>query len=96
VETRVVDRASLEAQIRQAFAGVTLGKGISFRQAQVIDRYGEGVTDEEFEALPRSEVTESWTDVPFDELERDCVAHLDDAGVSVLRASAVAEPSVGL
>ena len=31
------DRAAVEAQIRAAFAGVTLGKGMSLRQAQVAD-----------------------------------------------------------
>ena len=49
------DRGAVEAQIRAAFAGVTLGKGMSLRQAQVADRYGEGVTDAEYEALPRGE-----------------------------------------
>lgn len=51
------DRATTEKLIRTAFAGVTLGNGISLRQAQVIDRYGEDVTDAEFDALPRQEVT---------------------------------------
>jgi hypothetical protein len=74
------DRAAVEAQIRAAFAGVTVGKGMSLRQAQVADRCGEGVTDAEYEALPRGEVTNSWADVSFSELERDCVAHLDMRG----------------
>ena len=75
------DRAAVEAQIRAAFAGVTLGKGISLRQAQAIDRCGNGMTDQEFETLPGAEITNSWSDVPFCELERDCIAHLDDAGL---------------
>ena len=71
----------LEDEIRAAFAGVELGGGISLRQAQVIDRYGEGVSDREFEALPKAEVTNDWSRVPFEELERDCVAHLDAEGL---------------
>ena len=71
----------LEDQIRAAFAGVELGRGISLRQAQVIDRYGEGVSDREFEALPKGEVTDDWSRVPFEELERDCIAHLDAEGL---------------
>ena len=75
------DRAAVEAQIRTAFAGVTLGKGMSLRQAQVADRYGEGVTEAEYESLPRGETTNSWADVSFSELEHDCVAHLDNEGL---------------
>jgi hypothetical protein len=71
----------LEDKIRAAFAGVELGGGISLRQAQVIDRYGEGVSDREYEALPKGEITNDWSKVPFDELERDCVAHLDAEGL---------------
>jgi len=74
-------RAALESLIRDAFAGVTLGKGISLRQAQVIDRHGEGVSDAEFAALPGGEITDSWSAVPFSELERNCIAHLDDEGL---------------
>jgi hypothetical protein len=75
------DRTAIEAQIRAAFAGVTLGKGTSLRQAQVADRYGEGVTEAEYKALPRAELTNSCADVSFSELERDCVAHLDNDGL---------------
>jgi hypothetical protein len=81
MEAPHAERAAVEAQIRDAFAGVTLGKGVSLRQAQAIDRYGEGVTDAEFEALPRGEITDSWFKVPFSELERDRIAHLDDEGL---------------
>ena len=52
-ETPHPDRAAVEAQIRGAFAGVKLGKGISLKQAQVMDRYGEGLTYVEFEAAER-------------------------------------------
>ena len=80
MEAPHLGRDAVEELIRRAFAGVTLGKGVSLRQAQVIDRYGDGVTDAEFRALPSQEVTNSWPDVPFSELERDCVAHLDPEG----------------
>jgi hypothetical protein len=73
-------RADVEQGIREAFRGVTLGGGTSLRQAQVIDNYGEGVTDEEFDRLPLSEITQSWELVPWDELESDNVAHLDPEG----------------
>ena len=75
------DRAAVEAPILAAFAGVRLGKGISLRRAQAIDRYGNGMTDQEFESLPGGEITNSWCDVPLGELERDCIAHLDDDGL---------------
>jgi hypothetical protein len=71
----------LEDEIRAAFAGAELGSGISLRQAQVIDRYGEGVSDTEFEALPKGEITSDWSKVPLEELEGDCVAHLDAEGL---------------
>jgi len=44
------DRAAVEARIRAAFAGVTLGKGMSLRPAQGADRYGEGATYAEYKA----------------------------------------------
>lgn len=73
-------RDLLESDIRRAFSGVMLGPGVSLRQAAVIDRYGEGVTEEEFRELPNSEVTDDWANVPWEELERDNVAHLDPEG----------------
>jgi hypothetical protein len=80
MSTTALTRASLEKIIRAAFAGVTLGDGISLRQAQVIDNYGEGVTDEEFADLPKSEVTDCWEEVSLEALESDNVAHLDPLG----------------
>ncbi|HKB58654.1 MAG TPA: DUF6714 family protein [Gallionellaceae bacterium] len=73
-------RAYIEKSIRTSFSGVRLGDGISLRQAEVIDRYGEGCSDPEFEDLKRSEIVDDWTQIPFEELERDNIAHLDDAG----------------
>lgn len=66
--------------IHSAFSGVSLGNGTSLRQAQVIDNYGEGVTDEEFKRLTLNEITNDWSKIPFEELELNCVAHLDAEG----------------
>jgi len=59
MDTLQPDRAAIEAQIRAAFAGVKLGKGISLRQAQAIDHPDEDITDSEFEAVPGAEITDS-------------------------------------
>ncbi|MBV9523703.1 MAG: hypothetical protein JO010_12965, partial [Alphaproteobacteria bacterium] len=63
-----------------AFRGVVLGGGISLRQTAVMDDYGRGVSPAEFAALPRGEITENWSRVPLDELERGCLGHLDAEG----------------
>jgi len=66
--------------ISSAFNGVSLGDGISLRQAQAIDNYGEGITDEEFKHLRINEITNDWSKVSFEELELNCIAHLDAEG----------------
>jgi hypothetical protein len=76
-----MERDEIESAIRSAFADVRLGSGVSLRQAQAIDDYGRGFNQAEFEALPRSEVTDDWTGVPESELLRDNVAHLDAEGL---------------
>jgi hypothetical protein len=76
-----MERDDIEAAIRSAFAGVSLGPGVSLRQAEAIDDYGGGLSNAEFDALPRSEETDDWTRVPEDELTRDCVSHLDADGL---------------
>jgi hypothetical protein len=77
-----VERDHIEAAIRSAFAGVQLASGISLRQTQVISDYGRGYTRAEFEALPESEVTDDWAQIPDDELAQDfIVAHLDADGL---------------
>ena len=73
-------RDALVQQIHLAFAGVTLGKGISLRQAEVIDTFAKGVTPAEFARLPLSEETQYWDRISLAELERDNVAHLDPEG----------------
>jgi hypothetical protein len=76
-----MERDDIEVAIRWAFASVRLGSGVSLRRAQVMDNYGHGVSQAEFEELLRSEVTDDWTRVPEDELRRDCVGHLDAHGL---------------
>ena len=67
--------------IHKAFAGVALGDGVSLRQSIVIDGFGEGYTDEEFEQLKFAEVIDDWTQIPKNELmEAEYTAHLDAAG----------------
>jgi hypothetical protein len=67
----------IEAGFRAAFRDVVLGAGVSIRQSEVTSNYGEGCTDEEFSALPASEVTDDWTRIPDSELERARVAFFD-------------------
>jgi hypothetical protein len=74
-----VSRPDLEAAIQTAFSNVVLGGGMSLRQAQKVDDYN-GVVDAEYHRLPKSEVTNDWSRVSIDELDRDCVAHLDAEG----------------
>ena len=73
-------RAGLAERIRDAFSGVCLREGISLRQAEVIDRHGVGYTDAEFDQMKQSEIIDDWAKIPFSELERNNVAHLDAAG----------------
>jgi hypothetical protein len=76
-----MERDEIEAAIRSAFAGVRLGSGVSLRQSKVIDNYGRGYTQAEFDALRRSEVIDDWTRVPDEELIQGVVPHLDPDGL---------------
>jgi hypothetical protein len=76
-----MERAEVEAQIREAFAGVGLGSGVSLRQAAAIDRYLEGITQAEFDRLPDGEVTDDWTRIPLQDLAKDNIAYLDAEGL---------------
>jgi hypothetical protein len=76
-----LDRCVVERQIREAFRGVVLGNGISLCQAQVADRFGEGFTEEQLSVLLHPEITDDWTQVPFEDLDSDCLAHLDAEGL---------------
>ena len=76
-----MERETIEAAIRAAFAGVRLGSGVSLRQAQYIDLHYDDYSQTEFAALRRSEEVDDWTKVPGDELSRDCIGHLDADGL---------------
>src|ERR1035438_849707 len=73
-------REAVTDAIQTAFKGVTLGQGISLRQAEMIDRTRDSVTPSEYRALLSGEVTNDWSRVPLIELERDYIAHLDARG----------------
>lgn len=80
MEETVSVTSALRDIVAKAFFGVVLGRGVSIRQSQVIDRYGEGVSDREFELIPLQEITDDWSRIPFAELEAICVPHLDAEG----------------
>lgn len=75
-----MNEAELRSVIEKAFAKVTLGDGISILQSEVIDAYGEGYTDTEFDELPQNEITNNWRALTLSDLDRCQVAHLDDKG----------------
>src|SRR5438034_5397220 len=52
LNVRQMTTSKVKALVECAFAGVTLGPGVSLRQAEVMDNYGEGCTDVEFVRLP--------------------------------------------
>jgi hypothetical protein len=60
----------IRAVIQSAFAGVHLDGGISLRQADAVDIRGQGITDEEFRALPLLEITDDWTALTLETLDR--------------------------
>ncbi|SRR6266480_1478597 len=73
-------RSAVESEIRMAFRGVTLGRGISLRQAQSADGFQDAVRKAHSASPMHGEITDDWSRVPVDELERDCIAHLDALG----------------
>jgi hypothetical protein len=76
-----VGHQKVRNKIQAAFRGVKLDGGISLRQAQVIDNYGEGVTGQEFAALPQMDITDNWEALSIETLEEYCfVPHLDAKG----------------
>ena len=80
METPVQIRRAVEIEIRMAFRGVTLGRGISLRQAQFADRFQDTIWNANSASLAHGEITDDWSQVPMDELESDCIAHLDAFG----------------
>jgi len=71
----------LEAEIKRAFAGVTLNDGISALQSESIEEFRRGLTPEEFELLPQSETTDDWTSLSSSELGHVLTPHLDWKGL---------------
>jgi hypothetical protein len=70
-------RSAVESELRKAFHGVTLGRGMSLNQAQFFD----GFPDLSTHSVPGHQgITHDWSRVSLDELELDCVAHLDALG----------------
>lgn len=77
----MLQKEEIKNVIENAFSNVTLDGGISLEQTKVIDNYGRGVTDKEFAALPKKEVTDNWQEIPIYLLnEADCLAHFDRKG----------------
>jgi hypothetical protein len=73
-------RRTVESDIRAAFRGVTLGAGVSLRQAQLADRPRDAAHNLDRASHSPREIVDDWSQVTLDELERDCIAHLDAAG----------------
>jgi hypothetical protein len=76
-----MERDEVEAAIRDAFAGVRLGSGLSLRQSVAADTLGAGLTRAEFDRLPESEVTDDWTRVPEADMRRAALGYLDRDGL---------------
>src|SRR5690242_13568394 len=76
--TQLQIRNAVESEIREAFNEVTLGCGMSLVQAQFVD--GFPALSMHSEAPKQQEITNDWSRVSLDELERDCIAHLDALG----------------
>jgi hypothetical protein len=75
------NRAAIEAAIREAFAGVVLGDGVSLRQAALLDASDEEASAGELASVRGSEVVDDWAAIPAAELARDNIAQLDAAGL---------------
>jgi hypothetical protein len=71
-------RGAIESEIRMAFRGVTLGRGISLSQAgsPTVSKISFG-TEHSASDL---EITDDWSRIPLDKLESDCIAQLDARG----------------
>ena len=68
-----MNQIELEELIKIAFAGVTLGGGVSLEQSRVQDNGGKNesgreLNETEWLTLPLGEVTEDWTAIPAETL----------------------------
>jgi hypothetical protein len=77
MEMQLQIHRSVESEIRTAFRGVTLGRGISLRQARFADRFQDIPPHVRME-----EITDDWSLIHMGELqsESDGIAHLDALG----------------
>lgn len=75
-----MDKEKMKSIIKISFKDVSLEDGVSILQTQVIDKYGEGLTDEEFDAIKNEEVTDNWLEVSASDLHKCQVAYLDGKG----------------
>ena len=79
-----VGRDEVEAAIRSAFAGVTLGSGTSAlqsEQTEAMEPWVKPLTEAEYRVLPQSETTDDWAAIPDAELVHVLPMHLDDEGL---------------
>ncbi|MEP7456384.1 DUF6714 family protein [Phyllobacterium sp. SB3] len=72
-------------EIKAAFAGVTLGEGMSLIEAAYVDSRGKSVrgkpvSKQELQKLKRLENVDDWISLTIEELDQDNIAHLDAAG----------------
>jgi hypothetical protein len=80
-------REVVERGIREAFAGVTLGSGVSLRQAVASDD-DRSYSPAEWAALKAADVVDDWSRVPVSALETDCIPFLDERdSVTICRSS---------
>lgn len=80
METPLQIRRAIESEIRTAFRGITLGRGISLRQAQFADGFQDAPRNLPSASPAQGEITNDWSRVPLEELERNDIAHLDAEG----------------
>lgn len=76
-----MERERIVEGIKAAFAGVTLGKGVSLRQARAIDNSISALDEADLPAWPGADVRDDWSQVSETELLQDNIAHLDDEGL---------------
>ena len=76
------EREAVEAAIRVAFAGVTLGNGVSLKHTEAIDHYYEGSYSLAWvHRMAQLETTEDWALIPESELRCEYLAFLDPEGL---------------
>lgn len=74
-------RAELELIVRNAFAGVRLGQGITLRRAGLLDTW-DGDAPNFIDRVPDGgETLDDWAAVPPVDLESNHIAHLDAEGL---------------